>query len=98
MTMAAIATVRQVTTPSQTTASLSANGAGFWGGVWGMLGATSRSRISPLEADNQLVERCLAGQEEAWEDLVTIHTRRVYGICYRFTSSTHAAQDLTQEV
>jgi RNA polymerase sigma-70 factor (ECF subfamily) len=51
-----------------------------------------------LEADNQLVERCLAGQEEAWEDLVTVHTRRVYAICYRFTSSSHAAQDLTQEV
>jgi len=51
-----------------------------------------------LEADNQLVDRCLAGQEEAWEDLVTIHTRRVYSICYRFTGSGHAAQDLTQEV
>jgi RNA polymerase sigma-70 factor (ECF subfamily) len=91
--MAAIATVRQVTTPEQTAA-----GVGFWGGVWGMLGAANRTQISPLEADNQLVERCLAGQEEAWEDLVTIHTRRVYSICYRFTSSGHAAQDLTQEV
>jgi RNA polymerase sigma-70 factor (ECF subfamily) len=51
-----------------------------------------------LEADNQLVNRCLAGQEEAWEDLVTIHTRRVYAICYRFTGSAQAAQDLTQDV
>ena len=92
--MAALATVRQVTTPAQPNAS----GAGFWGGVWGMLGNPSRTRLSPLEADNQLVERCLAGQEEAWEDLVTIHTRRVYAICYRFTTSNHTAQDLTQEV
>ena len=92
--MAAIATVRQGTTPGETAASAT----GFWGGVWGMLGASGRPRISPLEADNQLVERCLAGQEEAWEDLVTVHTRRVYSICYRFTGSMHAAQDLTQEV
>jgi len=92
--MAAIATVRQGTTPGATSAS----GTGFWGGVWGMLGASGRPQVSPLEADNQLVERCLAGQEEAWEDLVTIHTRRVYSICYRFTGSAHAAQDLTQEV
>ena len=26
------------------------------------------------------------------------HTRRVYNLCYRFTSSRHEAEDLTQEV
>ncbi len=26
------------------------------------------------------------------------HTRRVYNVCYRFTSSRHEAEDLTQEV
>ena len=51
-----------------------------------------------LEADLQLVERCLSGQEAAWEDLVRVHTRRVYSICYRFTNSDSEAQDLTQEV
>lgn len=51
-----------------------------------------------LDADLQLVERCLSGQEAAWEDLVRVHTRRVYSICYRFTSSDSEAQDLTQEV
>jgi RNA polymerase sigma-70 factor (ECF subfamily) len=51
-----------------------------------------------LEADAQLVERCLRGQEAAWEDLVKLHTRRVYAICYRFTNSDSEAQDLTQEV
>jgi RNA polymerase sigma-70 factor, ECF subfamily len=52
----------------------------------------------PLDADTQLVERCLAGDEPAWEDLVKNHTRRVYSICYRFTSNDYEAQDLTQEV
>jgi RNA polymerase sigma-70 factor (ECF subfamily) len=51
-----------------------------------------------LDADNLIVERCLAGEEAAWEDLVRIHTRRVYAICYRFTGADHKAQDLTQEV
>jgi RNA polymerase sigma-70 factor, ECF subfamily len=51
-----------------------------------------------LDADLQLVERCLSGQEAAWEDLVRVHTRRVYSICYRFTNSDSEAQDLTQEV
>jgi len=53
---------------------------------------------SYLDADNQLVERCLGGESAAWEDLVKVHTRRVYSICYRFTGSDQEAQDLTQEV
>ncbi len=51
-----------------------------------------------LDADAELVERCLSGHETAWEDLVRAQTRRVYSICYRFTSSDSEAQDLTQEV
>jgi RNA polymerase sigma-70 factor (ECF subfamily) len=53
---------------------------------------------SYLDADTQLVERCLNGESAAWEDLVKVHTRRVYSICYRFTGSDQEAQDLTQEV
>jgi RNA polymerase sigma-70 factor, ECF subfamily len=51
-----------------------------------------------LDADNQLVERCMSGEQAAWEDLVKVHSRRVYAICYRFTGSDQEAQDLTQEV
>jgi RNA polymerase sigma-70 factor (ECF subfamily) len=51
-----------------------------------------------LDADAQLVERCLGGEEAAWEDLVKGHTRRVFGICYRFTGTDGEAQDITQEV
>src|SRR5579864_9107642 len=61
-------------------------------------GQAGEARGPFLDADSQLVERCLRGEEAAWEDLVKIHTRRVYGICYRFTGSDHHAQDLTQEV
>lgn len=51
-----------------------------------------------LDQDNHLVERCLSGDDAAWEELVRLHTRRVYGLCYRFTGSDAEAQDLTQDV
>ena len=54
--------------------------------------------VNDLELDAQLVERCLNGDESAWEDLVKAHTRRVYAICYRFTGNESEAQDLTQDV
>jgi RNA polymerase sigma-70 factor (ECF subfamily) len=40
----------------------------------------------------------MSGEGAAWEDLVKVHSRRVYSICYRFTGSDQEAQDLTQEV
>ena len=51
-----------------------------------------------VDADSTLVERCLSGDDAAWEQLVRLHTRRVYGICYRFTGRDSEAQDLTQDV
>jgi len=55
-------------------------------------------RVNGLDSDTRLVEQCLSGDESAWEDMVKIHTRRVYAICLRFTGSDGEAQDLTQEV
>src|SRR5580704_923337 len=51
-----------------------------------------------LDSESSLVARCLQGDETAWEELVRLHTRKVYGLCYRFTGSGSEAQDLTQEV
>jgi RNA polymerase sigma-70 factor (ECF subfamily) len=51
-----------------------------------------------LDPDFSLVSQCLSGDETAWEQLIRLHTRRVYGLCYRFTGSDAEAQDLTQEV
>ncbi len=67
-------------------------------GVSGASSSIRDARKTSLDADNQIIERCLAGEEAAWEELVRVHTRRVYAICYRFTGSDHKAQDLTQEV
>ncbi|MDE3167910.1 MAG: sigma-70 family RNA polymerase sigma factor [Acidobacteriota bacterium] len=51
-----------------------------------------------LSQDQTLVARCLGGEETAWEELVRVHTRPVYGLCFRFTGNGQEAQDLTQEV
>lgn len=75
-------------------------------GWMGNLSITHRPRgfektVDPdnhIDADARLVERCLAGDEGAWEALVKTHTRRVYAICYRFTGSDTEAQDVTQDV
>lgn len=53
---------------------------------------------SRLDTEATLVERCLNGEQAAWEELVKLYTKRVYAICYRFTSRDNEAQDLTQDV
>ncbi len=54
--------------------------------------------VENFQTDKSLVERCLAGEDLAWDELVRAHTKRVYGLCYRFTNNPTEAQDLTQEV
>lgn len=64
----------------------------------GWLGRRAPAADRILDPDLQLVEQCMAGNEAAWEELVRVHTRRVYAVCYRFTGAPQEAQDLTQEV
>jgi RNA polymerase sigma-70 factor (ECF subfamily) len=51
-----------------------------------------------VEQDQELVRRCLDGENPAWEGLVRAHSRKVYNLCYRFTGRIQDAEDLTQEV
>lgn len=51
-----------------------------------------------MEHDPELVKRCLAGDNSAWEALLHNHTRKLYNLCYRFTGRPSEAEDLTQEV
>ena len=46
----------------------------------------------------ELVRRCRAGDGAAWEEIVSLYSRRIFNLAYRFTSSVEAAEDLTQEV
>jgi len=58
----------------------------------------SRMPGRTLDPDYGLIERCLRGEDAAWEEMVKTHTRRVYSLCYRFTGKDSEAQDLSQEV
>ncbi len=51
-----------------------------------------------MELDQELVKRCLAGENAAWEALLRAHSRKLYNLCYRFTGRTAEAEDLTQEI
>ncbi len=65
---------------------------GFVHRGWGALAGRG------LDSEETLIERCLGGEESAWEDMAKTYTRRVYAMCYRFTGNDGQAQDLTQEV
>jgi len=50
------------------------------------------------ENETDLVGRCRRGDETAWRELVGRHTRRVFGIAYRFVGRVDEAEDLTQDI
>lgn len=51
-----------------------------------------------MDQDLELLERCLAGENSAWEGLLRVYMRKIYNLCYRFTGRAEEAEDLTQEV
>jgi RNA polymerase sigma-70 factor (ECF subfamily) len=51
-----------------------------------------------LSSDEKLVERCLQGDDAAWEQIVNSYTRRIYNLGYRYTNRRDEAEDLTQEI
>ncbi len=51
-----------------------------------------------MDQDLELLERCLSGENSAWEALLRVYTRKIYNLCFRFTGRAEEAEDLTQEV
>ena len=47
-----------------------------------------------LDVDAQLVERCLSGQDAAWEELVKLHTRRVFLRVFKNLKSFRSGEGL----
>ena len=52
----------------------------------------------PTDAIDTLIQRCLAGDEQAWEAIVRQHRRKVFNIAYKFTGKHDEAEDLTQDI
>ena len=50
------------------------------------------------DAIDTLIQRCLAGDQSAWDEIVRTHRRRVFNIAYKFTGKHDEAEDLTQDI
>jgi RNA polymerase sigma factor (sigma-70 family) len=48
--------------------------------------------------ETDLVGRCRRGEQAAWGELVSRHTRRVFAVAYRFVGRVDEAEDLTQDI
>jgi RNA polymerase sigma-70 factor (ECF subfamily) len=51
-----------------------------------------------LSGDCKLVERCLQGDDAAWETVVKSYGKRIYNLSYRYSNRKDEAEDLTQEI
>jgi len=45
-----------------------------------------------------LIERCLDGDQVAWEQIVRHHWRKVFNLAYKFVGRHDEAEDLTQDI
>src|SRR2546427_13087542 len=50
------------------------------------------------DADAALVERYLAGDTTAFDEIMIRYERQIYRVCYRFVENRDDAMDLAQEV
>ncbi len=51
-----------------------------------------------LLGEEKAVERCLQGDDAAWETVVNLYARRIYNLSYRYTCRRDEAEDLAQEI
>jgi RNA polymerase sigma-70 factor, ECF subfamily len=50
------------------------------------------------QAIDEIIQRCLSGDQSAWDAIVRLHWRRVFNIAYKFVGTHDQAEDLTQDV
>jgi RNA polymerase sigma factor (sigma-70 family) len=53
---------------------------------------------APVAVTDELIARCLAGDQEAWELIVRQHWRKVFNLAYKFVGRHDEAEDLTQDI
>ncbi len=50
------------------------------------------------QAIDEIILRCLSGDQAAWDSIVRLHWRKVFNIAYKFVGRHDQAEDLTQDV
>ena len=53
---------------------------------------------APPHAIDEIIQRCLNGDQAAWNEIVRLYWRRVFNIAYKFVGRHDQAEDLTQDV
>ena len=52
----------------------------------------------PPDAVETLIQRCLSGDQAAWEAIVRQYRRKVFNTAYKFVGKHDEAEDLTQDI
>jgi RNA polymerase sigma-70 factor (ECF subfamily) len=52
----------------------------------------------PGDAVETLIQRCLQGDQLAWEQIVRQYWRKVFNVAYKFVGKHDEAEDLTQDI
>ena len=55
-------------------------------------------RQAPQTELDDLIARCLAGDQDAWAEIMRLHWRKVFNLAYKFVGRHDEAEDLTQEI
>jgi RNA polymerase sigma-70 factor, ECF subfamily len=50
------------------------------------------------DAIETLIQRCLQGDQSAWDAIVRQHRRKVFNVAYKFVGRHEEAEDLTQDI
>ena len=58
----------------------------------------STPEVVPPAMIDDLIERCLGGDQQAWEEIVRRHWRKVFNVAYKFVGRHDEAEDLTQDI
>jgi RNA polymerase sigma-70 factor (ECF subfamily) len=60
--------------------------------------AVATTSAAETQADIRLVDRYLAGDLTAFDEIMIRYERQIYRLCYRFTNNPDDARDLAQDV
>ncbi|MBI4262759.1 MAG: sigma-70 family RNA polymerase sigma factor [Acidobacteria bacterium] len=58
----------------------------------------SAEASSAPHAIDDIIQRCLDGDQAAWNEVVRLYRRRVFNIAYKFVGRHDQAEDLTQDI
>ena len=59
---------------------------------------SSAASPSPNDAVEALIQRCLKGDQSAWDQIVRTYWRKVFNVAYKFVGKHDEAEDLTQDI